>query len=471
MTQQLQDMQLYQQSKNQHQQTQGKIIQDNLGCLGQYSDQGAFNHQKLNQELNNLEQAYKDLREKLDTARALFTYQAMLPGPIVTMDILQGIPKGSDTISKMNLWVVLTLHMNSIAKEFKRSRVLKQMESHLTLDKLSNLGKQLDTYLCMFRHFLQGISLAPILDSTAPFKHFENFMAALTDHVKKMIFEPGEVLTLGVLMGHARNCTRRMLVVLHLALSTKVRGSNSIANKAANIIEYLKVGDNTSETSLESEVKEIITHHYYFACEGKFHSDLNIPPNWLEFEKNGPVWQEVESEIKAKKTSRRLDTTYVPEIKIREELQYKIHVLMFRQLTNSFVTFQPMTRNEQEQYCKTNHLTYSRVHIIMFLIQLMDHFPRGNLEFLYQKLHRLEVAIMQLCQCVHHVKFREITQYNSNSIVEWINMLKANRRMEDTPLRIRLGGPRKQYLLPQLWDCETAGKNIGMYIPGKIKKQ
>ena len=49
----------------------------------------------------------------------------MLPGPIVTMDTLQGIPKGTDTISKMNLWAVLTLHMNSIAQEFKRSRVLK----------------------------------------------------------------------------------------------------------------------------------------------------------------------------------------------------------------------------------------------------------------------------------------------------------------------------------------------------------
>ena len=129
MTQQVQSMQLYHLSEQLHQQTQGNSIQENLDCLGQYSDQGAINHQKLNHELNNLEQAYKDLKEKLDTARALFTYQAMLPGPIVTMDTLQGIPKGSDTISKMNLWAVLTLHMNSIAQEFKRSRVLKHMES------------------------------------------------------------------------------------------------------------------------------------------------------------------------------------------------------------------------------------------------------------------------------------------------------------------------------------------------------
>ena len=474
MTQQLQGMQLYHLSEQLHQQTQGKSIQENLDCLGQYTDHGAINHQKLNHELNNLEQAYKDLREKLDTARALFTYQAMLPGPIVTMDTLQGIPKGTDTISKMNLWTVLTLHMNSIAQEFKRSRVLKHMESQLTLHKLTNQGKQLDTYLCIFRLFLQEISLAPILDS-AQFKHFENFMAALTDHVKKMIFTPGEVLTLAVLMGHARNCTRysvvrRMLVVLHLALNIKVRGSNSIPNKAANIIEYLKIGDNTSETSLENEVREIIAHHYHFACDCKFHCDLNIPPNWLEFEKFGPNWKELETEIKAKKTSQRLDTIYVPEVEIREELQYKVQILLQRQLTNSFVVSQPMTRDEQELYCKANHMTYSRDHMIVFLIRLMDHFPRESLEFLHHKLHKMEVAIMQLCPCTHHVKFREMTQYNSNSILGWAHMLKANRRMEDTPLRIRLGGPRKQYLLPQLWDCESSSKNIGMYIPDRIKE-
>ena len=93
VTQWLQGMQLYQFSEDLHQQTRGKTIQENLG-LGQYTDPGAvMNHQKLNQELNNLEQAYKDLKEKLDTARALFTYEAMLSGPIVTMDTLQGIPK------------------------------------------------------------------------------------------------------------------------------------------------------------------------------------------------------------------------------------------------------------------------------------------------------------------------------------------------------------------------------------------
>ena len=88
MIQQLQNMQLYQHTEHLHQQTTGKTIENNLHSLDQYSDQEGINHQKLNQELNNLEQAYKDLKEKLDTARALYTYQAMLPGTIMTIDTL-----------------------------------------------------------------------------------------------------------------------------------------------------------------------------------------------------------------------------------------------------------------------------------------------------------------------------------------------------------------------------------------------
>ena len=100
----------------------------------------------------------------------------------------------------------------------------------------------------------------------------------------------------------------------------------------------------------------------------------------------------------------------------------------------------------------------------------MDHFPTSYLEFLNQTLHRLEVINMQLCPCVHHTKFREMTQYDSNSIMPFIHMLKTNRKTDETPLRIRLGGPRKQFLLKQLWDCETSGRKIGMYIPEKLSK-
>ena len=105
---------------------------------------------------------------------------------------------------------------------------------------------------------------------------------------------------------------------------------------------------------------------------------MNIPPNWLEFERSGPTWKEVKSEIKMKKTSQRLDTAYVPEVEIREELQYKVHILLLRQLTNSFVISQLMTKCEQEQHCKANHMTFSRDHMVAFLIRLMDHFPKQN---------------------------------------------------------------------------------------------
>ena len=162
----------------------------------------------------------------------------------------------------------------------------------------------------------------------------------------------------------------------------------------------------------------------------------------MDFEKNGPIWQDIEAEIKARKTSQRLDTTYVPEIEIREEFQYKVHILMLRQLTNSYVIFQPESRHDQELYCKANQLTYSRDHMIIFLIR----FPRANLEFLNPKLYKFEVAIMQLCPCVHHVKFRKMTQYNNNSIIGWIHMLKTNRRTDETPLRVRLGGIRKPFV-------------------------
>ena len=110
----------------------------------------------------------------------------------------------------------------------------------------------------------------------------------------------------------------------------------------------------------------------------------------------------MESEIKMKKTSQRLDTTYVPEVEIREDVQYRVHILLLRQLTNSHVISQLMTKCEQEQHCKANHMTFSRDHMVAFLIRLMDHFPKQILEFLNQKLHKLEVAIMQLCPCGHH---------------------------------------------------------------------
>ena len=66
----------------------------------------------------------------------------------------------------------------------------------------------------------------------------------------------------------------------------------------------------------------------------------------------------------------------------KNHLIIKLNGPLQRQLTNSFVTSQPMTKDEQEQYCKANHMTYNRDHMIVFLIRLMDTFLGGTWNFL-----------------------------------------------------------------------------------------
>ena len=76
---------------------------------------------------------------------------------------------------------------------------------------------------------------------------------------------------------------------------------------------------------------------------------------------------------------------------------------------------------------------------------------------------------MLLCQCTHHRKFRELTQYKSSCIQSWAHTLQIHQRDEDTPERVKLGGLRKQFVIPQIWDCERAGDQIPKYIPDRIK--
>ena len=142
---------------------------------------------------------------------------------------------------------------------------------------------------------------------------------------------------------------------------------------------------------------------------------------------------------------------------------------MVRQLTNTFMIVQPTNRHDQEQYCRSFHLTYSREHMLILLMRLMDHFPNADLGFVNMQLHKLEVINMQLCRCPHHKKFRELTQYNSSSVLNWTQTLKIHQREQDTPTNMRLGGMKRQFVLPQLWDCERASSTIAKYIPDKIK--
>ena len=112
-------MQLYQQTELMFQESQGKYIQQNLGQLGHYSEPTGIKLQKLSQELSNVELAHKDVKMKLETARAMCSYLTMMPGPIVTVNNLKGIPQGSNAIARMNVWNALTLHLNTLAMEIK----------------------------------------------------------------------------------------------------------------------------------------------------------------------------------------------------------------------------------------------------------------------------------------------------------------------------------------------------------------
>ena len=243
----------------------------------------------------------------------------------------------------------------------------------------------------------------------------------------------------------------------------------SSENKADTIVQYLQIGEDKDREVLYTEVIQIIAHHYGFVCQCPFHTDLNLPPNWLEFEKECPIWEDVEELLKMSRGAKNLEVQYIPDQEIREELQYKIYSGMTRQLTNSSMMAQPDTRQDQESYCRAYHLTYSREHILTLLIKLMDHFPNASINFINKRLHKLEVINMILCRCPHHKNFRELTQYKSSCVHSWAQSLRIHQRDKDTPERMKLGGLRKQFVIPQIWDCEQAGDQIAKYVPDRIK--
>ena len=471
---QMQGMQLYQQTELLFQGTQGKYVQQSLEQLGQYSEPTGINLQKLSQELSNVEIAHKDIKIKLETARAMCSYLAMMPGPMVTMNTLKGVPQGSNTISRMNVWHAITLHLNTIAEETRRSRIMKELENAWTMDKLIKYGKLIDVCLCNFRQFLDETNIVPVPENVQ-FRHYQDFLASLTDHVKKMVFLPEQVVTLGVLFAHARNCsafdvTKRLLTMLHLALNIRVRNGISAENKAQTIVEYIQIGEDKEREVLYTEVLQIIAHHYGYRCQCPFHHDLNLPPNWLEFEKECPTWEDVEELLKCEKRGiKNSELQYIPEQEVRDELHYRVYSAMSRTLANSSMMAQPSSRKDQELYCRAYHMTYSREHILTLLMRVMDHYPNVGMGFINKKLHNLEVMHMVLCECPHHKRFRELTQYKTSCIQSWAQSLRIHQREEDTPEKVKLGGLRKQFVIPQIWDCERSGNQIAKYIPDRIK--
>ena len=107
-------------------------------------------------------------------------------------------------------------------------------------------------------------------------------------------------------------------------------------------------------------------------------------PNWLEFEKECPIWEDVEELLKQGRQARNL-SVHVPDQEVREELHYRLYSGMTRQLGNSSMMAQPDNREDQELYCRAHHLTYSREHMLTLLMKLMDHFPNASLNFHQQK--------------------------------------------------------------------------------------
>ena len=101
--------------------------------------------------------------------------------------------------------------------------------------------------LCIFRQFIEETNMVPTPESVY-YKHYQDFLASLTDHVKKMIFLPEQIVTMGVLFAHGRNCSqfevvRRMLTMLHLALNIRVRNLRTAESKAEAIVQYIQIGE------------------------------------------------------------------------------------------------------------------------------------------------------------------------------------------------------------------------------------
>ena len=142
------------------------------------------------------------------------------------------------------------------------------------------------------------------------------------------------------------------------------------------IVQYVQIGEDKDRETLYAEVLQIIGHHYGFSCQCPFHYDLNLPPNWLEFERECPRWEDIDEMMNGMKSLRNIEVQYIPDQDIRDELQYRIYSGMTRQLTNTSMTAQPSEKQDQEAYCKAYHLTYSREHILTLLLKLIDHFPK-----------------------------------------------------------------------------------------------
>ena len=68
---------------------------------------------------------------------------------------------------------------------------------------------QTNRCLCTFRQFIEETNMVPTPES-AYYKHYQDFLASLTDHVKKMIFLPEQIVTMGVLFAHGKKIAHNL---------------------------------------------------------------------------------------------------------------------------------------------------------------------------------------------------------------------------------------------------------------------
>ena len=416
LSQQMGSMTLFNQTEAIMERRSGRMIQDNLSNLGQFSNYSVpidRNYEKLIQELDNLEKAHQAMKEKQVTLKALYQYQSMLPGPPLTLPTLEQY-QAEGSLSRLNTWAALTVHLNTIASMYKQGRILKEIDNNWTVETLQKYTKQLKCTFRVLREFWKNAGVAPQPNATEDCQGYSEFLSALKAQCERMTFTPKNILSLAVLFAHAKMCTKfsgykRLTTMLHLALNQYVRCTVGAGAKAELIKTFVLRGE-TIEKSLQ-EITEMVQHHYFYSCPCQYHIDLFLAPNWTSFENDSEEWSDVEQNIRFIRAARNQDLQVIPPEVVEEELSHRIYGNIVRQLTN---TGMPCSKEARHSYCEANFLTYTGEHMLMMLVRLIDATTNHTFQPSYynKKLGLIEMANLILCNYTRPTGYIPITGLN-----------------------------------------------------------
>ena len=476
LSQQMGSMTLFNETEAIMERRSGRMIQDNLSNLGQFGNYSVpidRNYEKLIQELDNLEKAHQAIKQKQVTLKALYQYASMLPGPPLTLPTLEQY-QVEGSLSRLNIWAALTVHLNTIASMYKQGRILKEMENDWTVETLQKYTKQLKCTLRVLREFWKNAGVAPQPNAPAECQGYSEFLSALKAHCERMTFTPKSILSLAVLFAHAKMCTKfsgykRLTTVLHLALNQHVRCTAGAGEKA-ELIETFVLRGETTEKSLQ-EITEMVQHHYFYYCPCQYHVDLFIPPNWTSFEGDPEEWCDVEQNIRFLRAARNQDLQVIPAEAVEEELSHRLYGNIVRQLTNTFLPGMPCSKEAQHSYCKANFLTFTGEHMLMMLIRLIDATTNHTFQPSYynKKLGLIEMANLILCNCELHKTYRTYSNYRPEVQYVWAKALPQIERKEERPLHQKLAGINQEIIIPQLWNCNNAQEGMPLFIPPHLQ--